>query len=74
MSYATPAWARAVFPNDPEPVALARLWDAIFAASRVDGPDPVAAWTQHNAALNARTSLLNTKRFSALHFQGRAPI
>ncbi len=70
MSYATPAWAKAVFPNDPEPVALARLWDAIFAASRVDGPDPVAAWTQHNAALNARTSLLNTKRFSALHFQG----
>jgi aminopeptidase len=70
VSYATPAWAKAVFPDDPAPVALARLWDAIFAASRVDGPDPVAAWTQHNAALNARTSLLNDKRFSALHFQG----
>ncbi|WP_315836706.1 aminopeptidase [Bradyrhizobium prioriisuperbiae] len=70
VSYATPAWAKAVFPDDPAPVALARLWDAIFAASRVDGPDPVAAWKQHNAALNARTSLLNDKRFSALHFQG----
>lgn len=70
VSYATPAWAKAVFPDEPAPVALARLWDAIFAASRVDGPDPVAAWTQHNAALNARTSLLNAKRFSALHFQG----
>jgi aminopeptidase len=70
VSYATPAWAKAVFPNDPPEVALARLWDAIFAASRVDGPDPVAEWTQHNAALNARTELLNGKRFSALHYRG----
>lgn len=70
VSYATPAWAKAVFPDDPAPVALARLWDAIFAASRVDGPDPVAEWHRHNAALNARTSLLNNKRFSALHFHG----
>src|SRR5262249_15161673 len=52
VSYATPAWAKAVFPNDPPELALARLWDAIFAASRVDGQDPVAEWTKHNAALN----------------------
>lgn len=70
VSYATPAWAKTVFPDDPAPVALARLWDAIFAASRVDGPDPVAEWQQHNAALNARTTHLNAKRFSALRFQG----
>ena len=70
VAYATPAWARAVFPNEPEDAAVARLWDAIFAASRVDGADPVAEWKQHNAALNRRTAYLNEKRFSALRFQG----
>lgn len=70
VSYATPAWAKAVFPDVPEEVAVQRLWDAIFAASRVDGPDPVAEWRRHNAALNRRTTYLNEKRFSALRFQG----
>lgn len=70
VSAATPAWARTVFPDLPEEQALARLWDAIFAASRVDGPDPVADWAAHNAALRARTEMLNDRRFSALHFRG----
>lgn len=69
-SYASPAWARAVFPNEPEEVAVAKLWDAIFAASRVDLVDPVAAWAEHNKALHARTKLLNDKRYSALRFVG----
>ena len=67
---ATPAWARAVFPDLPEAEAVARLWDAIFAASRIDAPDPVAAWAAHNAALHARTARLNAKRYAALHFKG----
>jgi len=41
--YATPAWARTMFPDLPEDAAVAKLWDAIFAASRIDAPDPVAA-------------------------------
>lgn len=69
-SYATPAWARTVFPDLPEDTAVARLWDAIFAASRIDAPDPVAAWAEHNAALRARTAMLNARRFAALHFRG----
>ena len=44
VSAATPAWAKAVFPDDPEEVAVAKLWEAIFAASRVDYADPIAAW------------------------------
>ena len=70
VSYATPAWARAVFPGEPQDVAVAKLWDAIFTVSRVDAADPVAAWEAHNTALHARTTLLNAKRFSALHFRG----
>ncbi len=70
VCYATPAWARIVFPALAEHEAVARLWDAIFAASRIDAPDPVAAWAEHNAGLHARTAALNAKRFSSLHFRG----
>jgi aminopeptidase len=70
VSAATPAWAKAVFPNDPEDIALAKLWDAIFSASRVDAPDPMAEWARHNEALQTRTRTLNQKNYAALHFTG----
>ena len=70
VSAATPAWAKAVFPNDPEEVAVARLWDAIFAASRVDAEDPIAEWGRHNAALQARTRRLNEKNYASLQYRG----
>jgi aminopeptidase len=70
VACATPAWAAAVFPDLPQDQALARLWKAIFAASRVDQLDPVAAWKQHDANLHARADWLNEKRYSMLHFRG----
>ncbi|MBN9249250.1 MAG: aminopeptidase, partial [Mesorhizobium sp.] len=51
-------------------VAVGKLADAIFAASRVDGDDPIGAWKLHNAVLKARTEWLNGHRFHALHFTG----
>lgn len=70
VACATPAWAAAVFPDLSPDEALARLWQAIFAASRADQPDPVAAWKAHDANLHARADRLNEKRFAALHFRG----
>lgn len=67
---ATAPWARAVFPGESEDAALARLWDAIFAATRVDAPDPVEAWRAHCADLDRRVEWLNKKRFAALHYRG----
>ena len=64
------AWAKLVFPGEDEAGAVGKLADAIFAASRVDGDDPVGAWAAHNRALRQRTEWLNGKRFSALHFSG----
>jgi aminopeptidase len=69
VAAATPAWAASVFPDLPADQALERLWDAIFAASRVDLPDPVAAWREHDAGLHRRADLLNQKRYYALHFK-----
>ncbi len=70
VAYPGAAWARQVFPNLPEDDAVAKLAQAIFAASRLEGDDPVASWTAHNAALKARTAWLNDQRFEALHFTG----
>jgi aminopeptidase len=63
VSYPNPSWAKLVFPNDPEAIAVAKLAKAIFAASRVD-------LAEHNANLRKRSAWLNGQRFSALHFQG----
>ena len=70
IAYPSPSWAKQVFPEDEEDVAVAKLADAIFAASRVDNDDPVAAWEKHNATLRNRTEWLNGQRFSALHYSG----
>jgi len=73
VAAATPAWAATVFPNLPADQAVEKLWDAIFAASRADKPDPVAAWREHDAGLHRRADLLNQKRYAALHFKAPGP-
>ena len=70
IAYPSTSWAKQVFPDDEEPVAVAKLADAIFAASRVDNDNAVAAWEKHNATLRGRTEWLNGQRFHALHYSG----
>ncbi|WP_118138203.1 aminopeptidase [Oceanicella sp. SM1341] len=70
ISYPGAAWAGRMFPDLAPEAAVAKLAEAIFAASRVTGDDPVAAWEAHNAALRTRTRWLNDRRFSALKYSG----
>lgn len=70
VAAASAPWARKVFPGAAPDVALARLWDAIAAACRLDHPDPTAAWRTHLAALDARKDRLNARRYSALLYTG----
>jgi len=70
VSYPSANWAKQVFPNDSEDEAVRKLAEAIFAASRVNVEDPIAAWQAHNAALKARWTWLNECSFQALHFTG----
>lgn len=70
VPYAHPGWAKAVFPGLPEEEAVARLWQAIFQATRADAEDPVAAWEAHNRNLHQKVAYLNERRFHALHFRG----
>ncbi len=70
VAYPTDSWAKRVFPGETDDVAVGRLAEAIFSASRVDNGDPIAAWTAHNAALSVRTEWLNARNFHALHYSG----
>lgn len=64
------AWARRVFPELSAGEAVARLWDLVFTANRVDEPDPVQAWRDHLQALARRAELLNERRYRTVHFRG----
>ncbi|MGA3045747.1 MAG: aminopeptidase [Terracidiphilus sp.] len=70
VAAATPAWAALMFPEDTPDVALDKVWEAIFQTSRINVPDPVAAWKTHDAALHHRAAYLNEKRFAYLQYRG----
>lgn len=63
-------WAALMFPDASAEEAVEKQWDTIFAATRADLPDPVAAWEEHLAHLKGRREALNTKQYAALHFRG----
>jgi len=67
---ATPAWAALMFPDDKPDTAIAKVWEAIFQTTRINTPDPVAAWKTHDAALHHRAAYLNEKRFAYLQYRG----
>ena len=65
-----PSWAMTVFPEKSEDEAMDALWEAIFAAIRVNGSgDAVARWQAHTERLAARTKILNDYRFTSLHYR-----
>ncbi len=70
VASATPAWAAAMFPDDAPDAAMAKLWEAIFETTRINGDDPVAAWKTHDADLQKRAAWLNEKRYAALRYRG----
>jgi aminopeptidase len=59
-------WATQVF-GEPD---VERLWDAVAVATRLDQPDPVAAWREHAAKLEARSEALSAGGFDAIRFRG----
>ncbi len=59
-------WATQVF-GEPD---VERLWGAVATATRLDEPDPVAAWRAHAARLVERAEAMNDHAFDAVRFQG----
>ncbi len=67
LPHAGRAWAGKVFPEGSEADAEAKLWDAIFAATRTDQGDPLAAWEAHLSDLQRASAHLNARGYRALH-------
>jgi aminopeptidase len=66
----TPEWAALMYPDAPPDEALARLWEHVVHACRLDADDPIAAWEERVAELNAAQRALDAARFDALHLDG----
>lgn len=62
------AWAELVFPDLAPEAALDALWEHIFKACRVDQADPIQAWDEHEATLQAKADYLNKQQFAQLHY------
>ena len=69
IAAAGPAWAARVFPELDPTEAEKRLWESIFSITRVDQPDPVAAWQKHVQELRKRSEYMNAKQYAALHYK-----
>jgi aminopeptidase len=59
-------WARQVF-GEPD---VERLWEKVAFCMRLDEPDPVEAWREHIARLDARAATLTALRPDALRYRG----
>lgn len=64
----SPGWAKKVFPNSTESDAVQQLWEAIFKAVRADLENPVLAWEEHDKKLQAKSAILNSKKYKQLHY------
>ena len=62
-------WAKKVFPNLSEKKAVEEMWKVILHTSRADGKNPVQAWKQHNADLDARCEYLNNLGLQYLEYK-----
>lgn len=66
----TLGWAQAVYPDQDDDDALARLWDEIAHVCRLDTDDPVAAWNERMNQLVTVAGKLDALPLDALRFQG----
>lgn len=65
---AVEGWSAKVFPNLPPEQQQMRLWEAIFRVCRLNNPDPVSAWRDHVAGLQARCAYLDRKHYTGLKY------
>jgi aminopeptidase len=66
VAFPNEGWARMVF-GEPD---VERLWDAVERATRLDEPDPVAAWSERMDELERRAAGLTERTFDAIRFRG----
>jgi len=63
-------WAMKIFPDLDQAEAEKKLWKAIFETTRIDQPDPIAAWEKHLIYLRNRAKYLQARQYTGLHYKG----
>ena len=66
VAYPNEGWAQEVF-GEPD---VERLWQAVAFCTRLDEPDPVAAWREHMDRLERRATALNALGLDRLTYRG----
>jgi len=66
VAFPNEGWATKVF-GEPD---LEKLWEAVAFCTRLEEPDPVAAWREHIDRLERRSAKLNELNFDAIHYEG----
>ncbi len=62
-------WAKKVFPGERTSVAMAKLWNAIFATCYIDETnDAIKAWGDRNKAFRSKREFLTSMHFDYLHY------
>ena len=74
VSVPTEAWAKKVFPSaKSDEEAMSLMWDAIFAATRVDdNSDAVENWKNHIATMQKKSDAMMAHNFKYLRFKNAA--
>lgn len=62
-------WAKSVYPELSVEDATEKLWEKIFAATRIDQENPVEEWKNHDLNLKKYKNYLNDKNFEKLRFK-----
>lgn len=70
VPYATRSWSRTVFPDRPDEVAQAALWEQLFEVMRCVQPDAPTAWRRHCDDLDRRRAALQLLELDALRLRG----
>ena len=66
IPFPTEAWSARIF-GAPD---VGRLREVVARATRLDEPDPIAAWRDHLAELATRAEMLTARSYDALRFRG----
>lgn len=64
----TQAWAQKVFPDLAPEAALQQLWQTVLRTCRLDQPDPIAAWDEHNLTLKRIIDFLGKHQVRSVRF------
>lgn len=72
VAAASKKWAKKVFPDETEEVAVDKLWDAIFDCVYLkEGENIEEIWKAHNERMTKKAKWLNEQNFKSLHYTSK---